>query len=307
MAHLSRSLAMHVATRHGIVTHDQLLADGLTVASIRNQRESGLLESLHKGVYRLTTHPDTFESRCLAACEANPALTISGPSGGRLWGLRLMPAISEIDALINHGDFQGLRGIRARRSNNIIPEDVTVRPDGIRVVAPHRLWFDLASFLPVDRFESVTEQILDRHCGMATLWRVLRRLGGRGRRGAARAYEVLSSRPDWQRPADSDLEFRVLRALEHRGLVLVRQFPLRLRTGQVIHLDGADPAGRWGLEVDHRTWHGGRFERERDAARDRQAGLLGWHVERSTDEALGAGFDVEIDRLLQSQRTDRHS
>lgn len=115
----------------------------------------------------------------------------------------------------------------------------------------------------------------------------------------------MSRRSDWQRPAGSGIELRVLRALEQRGIVLVRQFPLTLRNGVTIHPDGADPAVRWAIEVDHVTWHGGRLDTQRDKGRDRSARLIGWQVERVTDQEITDNFDAAIDELalLHAERT----
>jgi hypothetical protein len=115
----------------------------------------------------------------------------------------------------------------------------------------------------------------------------------------------MSRRADWQRPAGSGLELRVLDALERRGVrPLVRQHPLRLPNGLVIHTDGADPRVNWAIEVDHVTWHGGRFEAQRDKARDRGARRIGWQVDRVTDQELDENFRGAIDELvdLWSQR-----
>jgi very-short-patch-repair endonuclease len=117
---------------------------------------------------------------------------------------------------------------------------------------------------------------------------------------------VLSLRSDWQRPADSGLELRVLKALERRGVnPLVRQYPLRLIDGTVIHLDGAVPELRWAVEIDHVTWHGGRFDTQRDKARDRGARRLGWQVERVTDQELADDFARAISELVELHRLRR--
>ena len=73
-------------------------------------------------------------------------------------------------------------------------EDVVQRPDGIRVASPPRAWFDCAVHLDDRRFEMLTEHVLDNHCRAPTLWRTVRRLEARGRRGLARVRRVLSAR-----------------------------------------------------------------------------------------------------------------
>lgn len=109
----------------------------------------------------------------------------------------------------------------------------------------------------------------------------------------------MSRRADWQKPAGSGLELRVLRALERLGIVLVRQHALELPNGLTIHPDGADPAIRWALEVDHVTWHGGRFDAQRDKTRDRQARLIGSQLDRVTDQDLATDFAGAFRELVQ--------
>ena len=299
MATKSQALATKIATRHGVVTRDELLADGHSRSSIRWQLDHGALVHVHKGVFRLATSPDTFEARCAAVCLADPTAIITGVAAARLWGFRhtWQPEVPHV--LIGHGVTSITRGVVLRRSNVIDVNDRVDRSDGIAVASPPRTWFDCARDVDDARFERLTEWVLDRHSSLPTLWRTARRLQAKGRPGSARVKRVMSQRDDWQKPADSGLELRVLQALEARGIVLVRQFPLTLGTGVVIHTDGADPDIKWALEVDHVTWHGGRLDAQRDKTRDREARLLGWQIERVTDQELTEDFDATIDQLVR--------
>jgi very-short-patch-repair endonuclease len=189
-----------------------------------------------------------------------------------------------------------------RRSNVIDESDAVQRADGIRVASPPRAWFDCARDIDDERFERLTEWVLDQHATLPTLWHTAQRLQARGRPGLARVKRVMSQRADWQKPAGSGLELRVLRALEARGIVLVRQYPLALANGITIHPDGADPSIRWALEIDHVTWHGGRLDAQRDKVRDRQTRLLGWEVERVTDQELAENFTGAIDEIVALYR-----
>ncbi len=91
----------------------------------------------------------------------------------------------------------------------------------------------------------------------------------------------------------------MLRALEDRGIELVRQYNITLPGGQVIHPDGADPAVKWALEVDHSSWHAGRIEAQRDKVRDRGLRRLGWQTDRVTDYELDDDFDATISELVR--------
>ena len=298
MATISPSLATLVARRHGIVTRTDLTTDGYTVETLRRQLSNGVLIPVHKGVYRIATSPDTFESRCVAACLADPLAIVTGVAAARLWAFRHVWRADLPHVLVGHDRTPITSGVILRRSNAIDPTDAVARADGIVVASPPRAWFDCARDLDDDRFERLTEWVLDNHTSLQTLWRLTRRLRAKGRPGLGRVNRVMSRRADWQKPAGSGLELRVLRALEDRGVELVRQYEITLPDGQVIHPDGADPAIRWALEVDHSSWHAGRVESQRDKVRDRGLRRLGWQTDRVTDYELDDDFDATISELV---------
>ncbi len=276
----------------------ELLDDGFSQRAVRRLVQGGSLISLHAGVYRSASTPDGFETRCVAACLADPEVVVSGPAAARLWGFRHVHRPEVPEVLVSHDRTPMTKGVRIRRTNILGDEDRVRRDDGIVVATPARTWFDCAKYLGDERFEKLTEWVLDTHCSVPLLWREVRRMCGRGRQGSARVRLVMSQRESWQRPAGSGLEMDVFNALRERGIgPLVRQHPLRLPDGMVIHPDVAVVPLRWAVEVDHVTWHGGRFEAQRDKIRDRQARRLGWQVERVTDQELRDSFRRAVDDL----------
>jgi hypothetical protein len=308
MPFLSSQLAQRVAVRHGVVSVAEMTTDGLGRNAIRGLVTAGSLIRCHQGVYRVATSADTFESRCAAACLADRSAVITGPAAARLWEFRHVWRAEQPIVMIEHDRTPLSNGVILRRTNVLAPEDVTVRGDGIRVASPSRAWFDCARDLDDARFERLTEWVLDHHASVPTLWRMRRRLDHRGRPGLARVNRVLSQRSAWQRPAGSGIELRVLRALERAGVgPIVRQHPLRLPDGVVIHPDGALPNLRWAVEVDHVTWHGGRLDAQRDKGRDRKLRRIGWQVDRVTDTEVRDSFDstiVELLELIELRRSD---
>lgn len=299
MAHLSAELARHVSTRHGVVTTAEMIDDGLTTNAIRYWVTQQVLRRCHDGVYRLSVAPDTFLSRCAAACLADPNVVITGPAAARLWEFRHVFRPELPTVLVEHDRHPFADGVVVQRTNVLDDEDRVERPDGIVVASPPRAWFDCARHLNDERFEMLTEWVLDRHASVPRLWQTRRRLAGRGRTGLARVNRVLSQRASWQRPADSGLEVKVLRALERAGIRgIVRQHPIKLYNGSVVHPDGALPTVKWALEIDHVTWHGGRIDAQRDKARDRALRRVGWQVDRVTDVELTENFDATIRELV---------
>jgi very-short-patch-repair endonuclease len=305
MATMSAPLSRTIAARHGIVSATELHVDGISRHAVRRSIDTGALVGIHKGVFRVATSPDTFESRCAAACVADPRALVTGVAAARLWGYRHVWRTEIPLVLVEHDRTPLTRGVILRRSNVIDAIDVVVRDDGIRVASPPRAWFDCARDVDDDRFERLTEWVLDHHASMSTLWRTFNRLQTKGRPGVARVRRVMSRRESEQPAAGSGLELRVLKALARRGIRLTRQHPIRLSDGRVVHPDGADPTIRWALEVDHVTWHGGRQEAQYDKSRDRELRLVGWQVERVTDQELREDFDRVIDQLVVLHRKRR--
>ncbi len=303
MALFSPALAANIARRHGIVTVDHLVVDGTTLMTIKRHVREGTLVRVHHGVLRVATSPDTFESRCAAACAADDEIVITGVAAARLWGFHHVWVTQTPVALVAHDRTPIRNGVVLRRTNRLDDTDIVGRDDGIRIASPPRAWFDCARDVDDERFERLTEWVLDHHTTMHTLWRLTSRMSSRGRPGVARIHRVMSKRSDWQRPAGSGLELRVLRALEARGVgPLIRQHALVLPNGLTIHPDGADPSVRWALEVDHVSWHGGRFDAQRDKGRDRGARRIRWQVDRVTDQELADDFAGSINDLVELYR-----
>ena len=301
MPFISPQLIELAARRHGALTRLELIEDGLSNNVIRRFVADGTLCRLHDGVYRSPLAPLTFELRCAAACLADPYVTVTGRAAARLWCFRHVPNVDHPILTAAHDRTPLSNGVVVRRTNRLLPEDIVHRDDAIRVTSPPRAWFDCARDLGDEPFEMLTEWVIDEHASVPTLWRTVRRLDQRGRPGLGLVKRVLSQRPAWQKPAGSGLEHRFLAALERAGLpVLVRQHPIVLRDGSVVHPDGALPDVKWAVEIDHVTWHGGRLDAQYDKSRDRKLRRIGWQVERVTDADLRddqAGTVAEIVEL----------
>ncbi|NND75737.1 MAG: hypothetical protein HKN44_12095 [Ilumatobacter sp.] len=303
MAHFTSHLADSIARRHGIVRTGDLIAAGFSHHAIRRMIASGSLVRQHRDTYRVATAPDTFEARCVAASLADSTATITGPAAGRLWGFRHVVRVDVPIVLVEHSRHPFAHGVLVRRSNQLSDLDQLLRPDGIRLARPPRAWFDCARDSSDRRFEMLTEWVIDNHTPVPELWEMMRRLEQRGRPGLARVRRVLSQRATWQRPAGSGLELRVLKALERSGVPeLVRQHPIMLQDHTIVHPDGARPEIRWAVEVDHVTWHGGRFDAQYDKARDRQLRRVAWQVDRVTDQELRDDFAGSITELAELYR-----
>ena len=73
---------------HGIVTHEELVAAGVTVAQIRHRLRSGALLREFNAVYRAGHRAPSTEARYLAAVKAcGKGALLSGRAAAHLWGL----------------------------------------------------------------------------------------------------------------------------------------------------------------------------------------------------------------------------
>ncbi len=295
-----RPLLTLAQQRHGLVTAAELTKHGVLGRTRSATLESGLVVPVHRGVYRLGSHAESFEQRCLAACLAAPDACLSGPTAGRIWGLRKVRT-DDVHLLARRRIH--LLGVTAHRSDVFGPDDVTER-GGLRLLRPVRLACDLAWFLSDPDLESVFEQMIDRRLAMVPALRAAaRRFCGCGRPGSERLARVLESRPVWLKPADSDLEVQVRRGLAAAGFEFERQVPVVLDSGVTVHLDLADRAIKLGIEVDHVTWHGGRLDAQRDKGRDRGLARLGWTICRVTDDDVLNRYAATIAELVEIVRS----
>ncbi|TFH20644.1 MAG: hypothetical protein E4H05_01840, partial [Acidimicrobiales bacterium] len=146
---------------HGIASVDVLTTLGLSPFTIRRLVEAGNLESVLRGVYRMPAVPLDEAARSAAVCAAHPEVVISGPTAGRLWGLRRLPRDERIHVLAPPGARPTTnRWVAPHRTPAVHDRDRVVRPDGIVVTSRPRTALDLArSVGPIDLL-SIIEQVM---------------------------------------------------------------------------------------------------------------------------------------------------
>jgi hypothetical protein len=285
--------------QHGHISVSQLTRSRVGRNAIRRLVEGGALIAAHKSVLRIASASVTFEGGCIALCLAHPAGFITGPSGGKLTGLRRMPRATPIQFCVPHGVHLVIDGVVLRQSRKVTQFDTVRLPSGIIVASGPRLAFDLAVDLtPLDH-ASVVEQLIQRKmCTMPSLGATARRLCHPTRPGSRQFAQTLLNRGD--RPAaESHPELVLAEALRARGIPVEPQFSsLRLLDGSSARLDLAVPAVRWGIEIDIHPDHLLLDGTAKDKRRDRQCHRIGWEIERVTEIDM---LDVDglVDELEQ--------
>jgi hypothetical protein len=279
-----RALAI-LRVQHGHATTSQLDEAGVHRRARLRLIEAEVLTPVYKSVVRIESAPSTLESRCVALCLSHPSGFVTGPTAGRLLGLRRVVKPEPIHFAVRHGvHLEAHEEAVLHQTTSIRPSDIRRRNDGITTASPARLAFDLAATMSVGDHASIVEQLLrDRHCSMEELGAMARRLCHPRRRGSHRFLRNLMARGD--RPAaESHPEIVLGDALRARGVPVVPQVAsLVLPDGSKIRIDLAVPEARWAVEIDVHPDHLLLEGTTRDKRRDRKCHLIAWQVERVTE------------------------
>ena len=304
MGFLTPESLEYLEAHHGIASAEVLRSLGLSPFTVRRLVEAGNLEPVLRGVYRMPAVPLDEAARCAAVCAAHPELVISGPTAGRLWGMRRLPHDDRIHVLAPPGGRPTTsRWVKPHRTAAIHDDDRIARPDGVVVTSRPRTALDLARSVGPDDLLSIIEQVMhdgrhrdDEMRRVAVDWLT-------PRRPWVRAYlEVLNRRLPGG-AAESHPETEVGDALAAAGLVgLERQYCVDLPGFGPARFDLAVPRLLLAIEVDIFPTHRETDGRRRDEWRDESARSVGWSVERLVPADLGDRLPLTVRRIIATVR-----
>lgn len=296
---------VHLESHHGVASARTLQGLGLSPHDIRRLVANGNLETVLRGVYRMPVAPLDLEARCAAVCAAHPEAVISGPTAGRLWGLRRLPRDDRIHVIAPpRAQPTVAPWVVPYRTLALHDSDRVVRSDGIVVTDRPRTALDLTRSVRPHDLLSIIEQVMHdgRHDEqdmrrVAVEWLTPRRPFVR------RYLETLCDRLPGG-AAESHQETVVGDALAAAGMRgLERQYRIELPGYGPARFDLAVPSVALAIEIDvfptHRETHG----RRRDDWRDDAAASIGWSVERVTEFDLGDRLGATVRRLLAIVRS----
>jgi Transcriptional regulator, AbiEi antitoxin len=269
--------------QHGVATTAQLLAFGISRRSIVRAQELGTLVRVLPGLYRLAGYAWSFEARAMAAqLHCGQRSFLDGVTAGALLGLRSMPRGRiqvSVSGRVTVRVTPRWMTVSANKPDGTQP---VVHPSGFRLAHPIHILLKLAAQFNFHRFERAAEDAW--HLGLLTPGQAAEYVDSVRRPGLAGVAQFdrwLSIALPRSRASQSGLEMDALNAIRMAGLPEpIRQYPLRLLTGELIHLDIAWPDVRLAIEPGHSWWHGGDSRMAADYARDRACGEVGWHVAR---------------------------
>jgi very-short-patch-repair endonuclease len=266
-------LAPIAASAPWVLSTGELLALGLSKEQIAQRVRMGLLFRLHRGVYAVGRPQVGFEGRCRAAWLAcGPGSAISHDSAAAEWGWRRSGGAVHVS--VPRGR-KGHPGLVIHRPRSLSSADVVQR-EGFAVTSVARTLLDMSVGQSVDTVggwihEAEVQGMLD----LREVWAVLERLPqhrGRGVLEAALALEVL--------PARTGLERLMISLWRRAGLGTPRVNEHVWSGDRLEEVDLHDPDLRLIAEADGARYHGSRWRRRRDAAKDARLRASGWIVGR---------------------------
>lgn len=268
--------AATAAESFGVLSHEELLACGLSAKQIKTRAARGHLHRRHRGVYAVGHANLTLQGRFLAAVKACGAgALLSHRAAGAAWGL-LGYEERDIDVTIPTAAPRRVPGLVIHRCT-LAPEDRRLR-DGIPLTSPERTIIDLAGQLREPALRRAVREAQARQLvSVASLLRAMERTGRR--RGSATLRLLIASGPA---PTRSELEDVVLDLLLSHGI----EHP---DVNKPLVIDGRRviPDFRWArqrlvLEADGAAWHEDKLAREGDAERQALLEAAGERVIRVT-------------------------
>jgi very-short-patch-repair endonuclease len=264
------------AERHdGLISNNAARRSGLSKAALAHERSSDRLRPIRRGVSVVNGAPPTWRQAVravLLSCGEHVAAS-------HLTALGVLGVPSESDQIhvmadLSHQVF--LDGVVCHRSG-LLEEGDIVRRDGMRCTSPLRTVIDLSGPMTAVELGKVVDEFLRRK---SLKLEALRERVDRTRPAPGRSVvtlrKVLAKRLPGYDPGESELEGRIMRAIDTHGLARPTQ-QHRVRYGHNRYrIDFAWPDRRLYLEGNGFGSHMLATDLDSDARRQNDLVLDGW-------------------------------
>jgi very-short-patch-repair endonuclease len=269
------------SSQHGLISHNQAVALGVTESAIRHRRSKGRLAVVQPRVYSLPGAIETAHRRALAAVlAAGDGAVLSHGSAAALYrlpGFTIEPLVVSVPRRWR----RRMDRVRVEQSLALLPHHVRVI-DGIPCTSLARTLFDLCGDVRAGRAERALDTALSRRAvSLPALWRVFLDLAEHGRAGTVVMRALLMERGKTYVPPASELEARFVELARSERLPYPeRQVDLGDADSWIGRVDFVFRSDRLVVEVDSAEFHDGLLDRRSDAERDRRLVADGWTVLR---------------------------
>jgi hypothetical protein len=290
----------------GLITRRQARECGLTDRQVDVRVRSGVWRRQHRGVWRHTAFPATYEQRSLAAVLFyGVGSVVSHRAAAALWGVHGF-ASSLVEISCACPSSRMLPGVTVHRSVDL--DERWVRRVGpIPVTTPARTLVDLGAVVPRWLLRRCLEEWLsNRVLRFDDLEGALDAHARRGRNGVRVVRELVRSRALGTASADSPVEALLAEVFAAHGVPVPVHHHLVRRGDEVLaELDYAYPVEKVALEVDGYGIHL-RSARifEHDRLRQNELEIEGWAVLRFASATLTARAALvasQVERLLATR------
>jgi hypothetical protein len=279
---IHRSLVAIAQRQLGLITHDDIAGLASRHAIDRLVR-AGVLDRVHRGVYRIAGHPVTYAQRVLAAClAAGPDAVASHLSAAWIWGL-LHEEPDVVEIAVPRPLQYKLQNVIVHRSTDLERADTTVRR-GIPVTNPMRTLIDMAAVASPGTVATALRRALSsRSVAFAATEATLDRVARKGRRGVRMFRILLDGQRDNQQPAGV-FEAKFSSLIRRFGLPTpVAEYDVYADDGRwLARVDFAYPDARLFIELDGLEAHGSAPALQRDLSRQNALVDAGWQPLRYT-------------------------
>ena len=284
MAGSDKALAGHARRQHGVFSREQAKGAGFSESSIQRRLDAeGWVEVL-PSVYCFASTPKTRMLELSAAC------LWSGPEGalaretaaevyrldGR-WPAKAIHVITPMSRRLRTDETHA--HIEVHRSRTYVPERDARRREGLQVTSLARTIIDLSPTLSEKWLEIALESALrDRQLDLGWVYRLIRKIGGKGQRGLPKLVRMLDERDGDRQRYQSALEVLIGRMQREFGLPEpIRQYTIVEANTRLLDADFAYPDLKVAIEGDGKM-HMGKRGWARDATTRRKLKVHGWEV-----------------------------
>lgn len=265
------------SNQHGVITHLQASACGLSGGAIRHCVFTGRWRVVTRGTYADAHAPRTWHQTVVASTlSAGEDAAASHLTAGALLGFVARPH-GRIDVTVPYGRNDGrTRPYRVHRARSFDRSDV-VTEDGIRVTCPARTLVDIAGIVQPRRLEAALDAaLLSGRTSIPALRRYIHDRRLRHLRGVGVLLKLLDDR-ELGVPS-SELEREFLRIVKRFALLR----PARQHVEGRYRADFAYVDRRIWIEVDGRATHGTAEAFRADPRRQNRLVVEGWTILRFT-------------------------
>lgn len=268
------------ASQHGAITTAQARAAGASASLLHSWVRTGRLIRISERTLVVPGSPDTeLRGAMVAVLDAGPGAVLSHHSAAALWevpGFHMDPPhVLAPRTSCRRRDRDPTLHLSRR-----LPDHHHVVLDGIPVVTPTRLPFDLAATLHPGRIERLVDTLWARRLTTgALLHSMLEELARRGRPGTKVMRAVLEERGRGYRPPESNLERRVMTILQQGGISgFEPQRQLGDDTRWLARVDLVHPQLGLVLQVNSSRFHTALLDRAHDQAQNDALRAAGFEV-----------------------------